>query len=78
MVLYWTMGSFGAATWGALPVVSVVVPAGPAVLYRYGRALDVLSLGDETAASLGFDPDRRSRRDRERYRHPGGCDEVVP
>lgn len=58
MVLYWTMGSFGAATWGALPVVSAVVLAGLAVLYRYGRALDVLSLGDETAASLGFDPDR--------------------
>ncbi|MFE1025783.1 FecCD family ABC transporter permease [Streptomyces sp. NPDC058818] len=58
MVLYWTMGSFGAATWGALPVVSIVVLAGLAVLYRYGRALDVLSLGDETAASLGFDPDR--------------------
>ncbi|MFJ7771047.1 FecCD family ABC transporter permease [Streptomyces sp. NPDC097107] len=58
MVLYWTMGSFGAATWGALPVVAIVVLAGLAVLYRYGRALDVLSLGDETAASLGFDPDR--------------------
>jgi iron complex transport system permease protein len=57
-VLYWTMGSFGAATWGALPVVSFVVLAGLAVLYRYGRVLDVLSLGDETAASLGFDPDR--------------------
>ncbi len=57
MVLYWTMGSFGAATWGALPVVSIVVLAGLAVLYRYGRALDVLP-GDETAASLGFDPDR--------------------
>ncbi|MGW4549265.1 FecCD family ABC transporter permease [Streptomyces violaceorubidus] len=60
-VLYWTMGSFGAATWGALPVVCVVVLAGLAVLYRYGRALDVLSLGDETAASLGFDPDRHRK-----------------
>ncbi|MEU0224767.1 iron ABC transporter permease [Streptomyces sp. NPDC006284] len=58
MVLYWTMGSFGAAAWGALPVVSLVVLAGLVLLYRYGRALDVLSLGDETAASLGFDPDR--------------------
>ncbi|MER7717659.1 iron ABC transporter permease [Streptomyces flaveolus] len=57
MVLYWTMGSFGAATWGVLPVVSAVVLAGLVVLYGYGRALDVLSLGDETAASLGFDPD---------------------
>jgi iron complex transport system permease protein len=52
------MGSFGAATWGALPVVSVVVLAGIAVLHRYGRVMDVLALGDETAASLGVGPDR--------------------
>jgi iron complex transport system permease protein len=61
MVLYWTMGSFGAATWGALPVVSVVVILGLVVLYRYGRALDVLALGDETAASLGISPDRHRK-----------------
>lgn len=61
MVLYWTMGSFGAASWGALPVVSVVVILGLVVLYRYGRALDVLALGDETAASLGISPDRHRK-----------------
>ncbi|MEU1212975.1 FecCD family ABC transporter permease [Streptomyces sp. NPDC005791] len=61
MVLYWTMGSFGAASWGALPVVSVVVLLGLVVLYRYGRALDVLALGDETAASLGISPDRHRK-----------------
>ncbi|MFC8589055.1 FecCD family ABC transporter permease [Streptomyces sp. NPDC057217] len=61
MVLYWTMGSFGAASWGALPVVSAVVLLGLGVLYRYGRALDVLALGDETAASLGVSPDRHRK-----------------
>ncbi|WP_301252337.1 FecCD family ABC transporter permease [Streptomyces somaliensis] len=61
MVLYWTMGGFGAATWGALPVVSAVVLFGLVVLHRYGRALDVLALGDETAASLGVDPDRHRK-----------------
>ncbi|MEU3448219.1 iron ABC transporter permease [Streptomyces thermolilacinus] len=61
MVLYWTMGSFGAASWGALPVVSVVVVLGLVLLYRYGRALDVLALGDETAASLGVSPDRHRK-----------------
>jgi iron complex transport system permease protein len=61
MVLYWTMGSFGAASWGALPVVSVIVVLGLVVLYRYGRALDVLALGDETAASLGVSPDRHRK-----------------
>jgi iron complex transport system permease protein len=54
-VLFWTMGGFGAATWGALPVVAVVVLAALVVLRRFGRALDVLSLGDETAGSLGVD-----------------------
>ncbi len=61
MVLYWTMGSFGAADWGALPVVSAVVVLGLLVLHRYGRALDVLALGDETAASLGIGPDRHRK-----------------
>ncbi|WP_206302884.1 iron ABC transporter permease [Streptomyces sp. WAC 01529] len=61
MVLYWTMGSFGAASWGALPVVAAVVLLGLVVLHRHGRALDVLALGDETAASLGHSPDRHRR-----------------
>ncbi|MGA6164505.1 FecCD family ABC transporter permease [Amycolatopsis magusensis] len=52
-VLYWTMGSFGGATWGSLPVVAVAVLVGVVVLRRYARSLDVLSLGDEAAASLG-------------------------
>ncbi|GAA1533562.1 iron ABC transporter permease [Actinomadura kijaniata] len=60
-VLYWTMGGFGAANWGALPLVGSVVVLGTAVLYRHARALDVLALGDETAASLGIDPDRHRR-----------------
>jgi iron complex transport system permease protein len=54
-VLFWTMGGFGAATWGALPVVAAVVLVALVVLRRFGRALDVLSLGDETAGSLGVD-----------------------
>lgn len=54
-VLFWTMGSFGAATWGSLPVVAFTVGAGIIVLRGYARSLDVMSLGDETAASLGVD-----------------------
>ncbi|GAA2687261.1 iron complex transport system permease protein [Actinosynnema pretiosum] len=57
-VLYWTMGSFGAATWGALPVVAVVVLLTLVALRRMSRGLDVLSFGDESAASLGVDADR--------------------
>ena len=60
-VLYWTMGSFGAATWAALPAVAVAVLLGLVVLNRCSRALDVMALGDETAASLGIDPDRHRK-----------------
>ncbi|MGH4029056.1 FecCD family ABC transporter permease [Actinomycetota bacterium Odt1-20B] len=60
-VLFWTMGSFGAASWGTLPVVAGAVLLGLAVLYRSGRTLDVLALGDETASSLGIRPDRQRR-----------------
>ncbi|MEO3764074.1 iron ABC transporter permease [Streptomyces sp. B5E4] len=60
-VLYWTMGSFGAATWGVLPLVAAAVLLGLALLYRHARPLDVLALGDESAASLGVSPDRHRR-----------------
>jgi iron complex transport system permease protein len=60
-VLFWSMGSFGAATWGTVPLVAAVVVAGILVLRHLGRALDVMTLGDETAASLGIDG-ARSRR----------------
>lgn len=52
-VLFWTMGSFGAATWGAMPVVAAMVVVGAVVVRASARSLDVLTLGDETAASLG-------------------------
>lgn len=58
-VLYWTMGSFGAATWGTLPIVIAAVVAGIVVLRRRSRSLDVMALGDETAASLGVEPERQ-------------------
>ncbi|WP_220729835.1 FecCD family ABC transporter permease [Streptomyces radicis] len=54
-VLFWTLGGLGAASWGSLPVVAAVVAVGMAVLHRCARPLDVLALGDETAASLGVD-----------------------
>lgn len=60
-VLFWSMGSFGAATWGKLPAVAVVVVVGIVLLHRAGRTLDVMSFGDETATSLGIDPTRSRR-----------------
>jgi iron complex transport system permease protein len=54
-ILYWTLGGFGAATWGALPLVAAVVLVGLVLLRFRSRDLDVLALGDETAASSGLD-----------------------
>ncbi|GAA2775620.1 iron ABC transporter permease [Saccharopolyspora taberi] len=54
-VLFWLLGSLGAAGWHSLPAASVVVVVAIAVLLRLSRPLDVLSMGDESAASLGVD-----------------------
>ncbi len=54
-VLFWLLGSLGGATWGSLPVAAVVVLATVVLLLRRSRSLDVLAMGDETAASLGVD-----------------------
>lgn len=52
------MGSFGAAAWQPLLPVSVVVVACLALFLARADVLDVLAQGDETAASLGVDPNR--------------------
>ncbi|CAM3793967.1 iron ABC transporter permease [Kibdelosporangium persicum] len=54
-VLFWLMGSLGGANWGSLPIGVVAVLLAMVVLLRNSRALDVLAMGDETAASLGVD-----------------------
>ncbi|RCK68369.1 iron ABC transporter permease [Desertihabitans brevis] len=60
-VLFWTMGTFGAATWGSVPVAAAVVLVGLVVLRRAAGTLDVLALGDEAAASMGVDATRSRR-----------------
>ncbi|MFY1692924.1 FecCD family ABC transporter permease [Plantactinospora sp. WMMB782] len=57
-LLFWSMGGFGAATWGVLPPVAVAVLAGTLLLHHRSRTLDVMTFGDETAASLGVDSTR--------------------
>ncbi|MFT4011708.1 MAG: iron ABC transporter permease, partial [Nocardioidaceae bacterium] len=61
-VMFWLLGSLAMATTGALPVLALVVVLGIAVLIFTSRSLDALDLGDETAATLGIDPDRLRRR----------------
>lgn len=54
-VLFWLMGSLGSATWANLPIAAIAVVLATALLRYKARALDVLALGDETAAGLGMD-----------------------
>ena len=58
-VMFWLLGSLGLAAWnGPLAVIIVVVSAVSAVLMIWGRKLDALTAGDETALTLGINPDR--------------------
>lgn len=58
-VMFWLLGSLGLARWD-LPfaVVAVVVVAATAVLTLWGRRLDALAVGEETAHTLGVRPER--------------------
>ncbi|MEU6965584.1 FecCD family ABC transporter permease [Streptomyces chrestomyceticus] len=60
-VLFWLMGSLGGATWGTLLLPAVTVPAGLLLLQARARALNALTMGDETAASVGVDVVRLRR-----------------
>jgi iron complex transport system permease protein len=58
-VMFWLLGSLGLAQWDLpLGIVTVVVLATAVLLTGWGRRLDVLALGDETAHALGTSPDR--------------------
>ncbi|EME16454.1 FecCD family ABC transporter permease [Rhodococcus triatomae] len=59
-VLFWLLGSVSGASWSELAVPLVAVAAGTAVLFAYARPLNALSLGDESAATVGVDV-RRTR-----------------
>jgi iron complex transport system permease protein len=60
--LWWMMGSAADATWRRVGWLALsILVAGGALVY-WAREIDVLSLGDDTAASLGVDSERSGRR----------------
>ena len=60
--LWWMMGSAADATWERVTWLAVsILVAGGALVY-WAREIDVLSLGEDTAASLGVDSERSGRR----------------
>jgi iron complex transport system permease protein len=60
--LWWMMGSAADATWQRVAwLAASILVAGGALVY-WAREIDVLSLGEDTAASLGVNAERSGRR----------------
>lgn len=57
-VMFWMLGSVAGAQWGQLPVVAAVVLTTTVALAFFGRRLNALLAGDETATALGVDVNR--------------------
>jgi iron complex transport system permease protein len=58
-VLFWLLGSLALASWStSLAIVAIVVGFTLALLTLWGRRLDALAIGDETAHTLGISPTR--------------------
>jgi len=51
--IFWMMGSFSGATWRGIGLLAVAMVPGLAVLLTLARPLNLLSVGEETAAYLG-------------------------
>ncbi len=60
--LWWMMGSAADATWAAVWRLALAVVALGGLLVWWARDLDVLAMGDESAAALGVDAPRAARR----------------
>jgi iron complex transport system permease protein len=57
-VLFWILGSLTLASGGSALVTTAVVAASLVLLMAWARHLDALSIGDNTAQSLGISPTR--------------------
>lgn len=58
-VMFWLLGSLALAQWNAtVAVVVLVVLLSTGILFFWGRKLDALSIGDDTALTLGIAPGR--------------------
>ncbi|MBO4317730.1 MAG: iron ABC transporter permease [Mailhella sp.] len=55
-ITYWLLGSFAATTYKHVLIVVLPILLGTAVLLAMGHKINILSLGDEEANSLGIDP----------------------
>jgi iron complex transport system permease protein len=60
--LWWMMGSVANATWTQSGWLAGYLLLGGTILVTFGRTLDALALGEDSAAGLGVEVDRSARR----------------
>ncbi len=58
VIIFWLMGSFGSKTWGDVGLAFLFVGCGFLIFMFFARDLNLMSLGDRTASSLGVDTKR--------------------
>lgn len=58
IIIFWLMGSFGSKTWADVFLTFIFVLIGFVVSIYYARDLNIMSLGDRSAASLGIETNR--------------------
>jgi iron complex transport system permease protein len=57
-ILFWTLGGLNSASWAQLYWIIPLVIAGTFILFYYSRHLNLMSMGNETAQSLGVNTQR--------------------
>ncbi len=56
-ITFWTMGGFSFATWSAVGQLALPIIIGVLVMWALGWRLNVLSMGDDEARTLGINPE---------------------
>jgi iron complex transport system permease protein len=55
VIIFWLMGSFGSKTWTDVALTLIFIGLGLTVFMYYSRDLNLMSLGNRTASSLGVE-----------------------
>jgi len=55
VIIFWLMGSFGSKTWTDVSLIFISVASGFMVIIYFARDMNLMSLGNRTASSLGVD-----------------------
>lgn len=61
VIIFWLMGSFASRSWQHVAAAGLAASLGFLVVLAYGRDLDILTLGDRSATSLGVEANRVRR-----------------